>query len=105
MDTKTTHRDARQETRTGEAVSRSLKRTFVDEIHAALREQNMTRSALAARLGTSRQYITRVLNDSTNFTIESMAEIAAALGRDLTIQVTPNGQRTRENRTSKREPS
>ncbi len=78
-----------------------LKAAFVDDICAAMHEMNITKSALAERLGKSRQYVTRVLNESANFTIDSMAEIAAALGRQLTIRVQPSAQRVTSTRSTK----
>ncbi|MFA6239665.1 MAG: helix-turn-helix transcriptional regulator [Candidatus Hydrogenedentales bacterium] len=89
---KAVHRDHVDYDRDPEFQAGYLKAAFVDDVCAAMHEMNITKSALAERLGKSRQYVTRVLNESANFTIDSMAEIATALGRQLTIRVHPSAQ-------------
>lgn len=43
-------------------------------------EQKVTRAELAARLGKSRPFVTRLLRDGTNMTIHTMADVFWALG-------------------------
>src|SRR6266404_5150656 len=51
-----------------------------DQIHALMERQNVKPSELARRLGKSRAYITKLLQGNANFTIDSLVQIARALG-------------------------
>lgn len=48
----------------------------------------LNKKTLAEKLGFSRQYIGRVLNENANFTIETMAAFAIALNMKLIIKMT-----------------
>lgn len=50
-----------------------------------MKEQNLTRSQLADRLGVSPPYITKILNGNPNLTIKTMLKLADALNQDLEI--------------------
>ncbi|MDD3915205.1 MAG: helix-turn-helix transcriptional regulator [Bacteroidales bacterium] len=65
------------------------KTDFTEEIVRLMEEQGVTKKELAHRLGTSQSYITKVLNENVNFTIESMSKIAFALGGKMKINVIP----------------
>ena len=52
-----------------------------------MEEENITQSELASRLGKSRQYVSKILNEKGNFTIDSLAAISAALDHKLTIEI------------------
>ena len=58
-----------------------------EDILAIMEEENLSRSDLAARLGVSRQYVTKLINRTPNLTLRSLAEIAAALGRQVTVRL------------------
>ena len=60
-------------------VAGFLKMQFVEDIFKAMHEQGINRNQLAAKLGKSRQYVGRILNENANFTLETLAEIACAL--------------------------
>jgi len=51
-----------------------------DQIHFLMERQKVKPSELARRLGKSRAYITKVLQGNANFTIDSLVQIARALG-------------------------
>jgi transcriptional regulator with XRE-family HTH domain len=51
-----------------------------DQIHSLMERQKVKPSELARRLGKSRSYITKVLQGNANFTIDSLVQIARALG-------------------------
>lgn len=59
-------------------------------IRAELRAREESQSAFAKRWGKSRQYVSRILNDKTapNFTLETIGEAAALLGRNLSVTIT-----------------
>jgi DNA-binding phage protein len=68
-----------------EFVTSYIRGVFVEDILKAMEEKNILKIDLAKRLGKSRQYVGRVLNETANFTIESMVEIALAL--DMKIEI------------------
>jgi transcriptional regulator with XRE-family HTH domain len=70
-----------------EFVADFLKSQFVEWIYEAMEERRINKNQLAAMLGKSRQYVGRVLNETANFTIETMAEISCALGKKLEISM------------------
>lgn len=51
-----------------------------EEIWGRMDELNCSKSALADRLGTTRGYISQVLNGNRNMTLRTLADIAWALG-------------------------
>jgi antitoxin component HigA of HigAB toxin-antitoxin module len=63
-----------------------LKADIVEEILVAMKQQGLNKNQLAARLGKSRQWVTRVLNEGNNFTAETVAKIACALGKRPSIR-------------------
>ena len=52
---------------------------YVNEIRRVMKEQNISQSELANRIGKSRAYVSKVLNYSPNMTIRSLAMIVLAL--------------------------
>ena len=60
---------------------------FTAELDERMRQLDMSRAELAQRIGTSPAYVTKVLNGRTNFTIFSMASLAHAVGRKVTIRL------------------
>ena len=66
-----------------------LKGYFVECILEGLEETGLSKAQLAKRIGKTRQYINKVLNEDkrVNFTIESMVKIAHALGRKVDLHV------------------
>ena len=75
-----------------EFVAESLKAQFVQDVCRVMEEVGMNKNTLAAKTGKHRQYITRVLNETANFTITSMAAISCALGRKLELRLVRPGE-------------
>jgi DNA-binding phage protein len=68
-----------------EFVTDYIKGKFVEDVLAAMEQKKILKIDLAKRIGKSRQYVGRVLNETSNFSIQSMVEIALAL--NMTIEV------------------
>lgn len=64
-----------------------LKAQFIALIREAMEKEDISKSALGDRMHKSRQYIGRVLNETANFTIESMVELCSALNLTLEFSV------------------
>jgi len=72
-------------------VTSYIKGMFVEDILKAMEEKNIKKIDLAEKIGKSRQYVGRVLNESANFTIRSMVEIAIALNMDIEVKCNLKG--------------
>lgn len=57
-----------------------------EQIFELMEDNGITEAELARRLETSRAYVNKVLQGSTNFTIESLVKIGLALGCELKIE-------------------
>jgi transcriptional regulator with XRE-family HTH domain len=79
-----------------EFVADFLKAQFVDDIYRAMEEKGINKNQLAEILGKSRQYVGKILNETANFTIDTMAEISCALGRNLDIRMLADVQEAME---------
>jgi len=66
-----------------------LKGSFAGDLFQVMEEENISKTELARRLNTSRQYVTKVMNeeDLVNLTIDSIAKFAAALKRDVSLRL------------------
>lgn len=66
----------------------------VEDILRAMEEAGLNRNTLAAKLGKSRQYVGKILDEEkpANFTIDSLAELSAALGVKLHIRMLPENE-------------
>ncbi|MCZ7555454.1 MAG: helix-turn-helix transcriptional regulator [Bacteroidia bacterium] len=62
-----------------------LRLSFYEDVLRIMEEKGINRSELAARLGCSKAYITKLFSDSTNVTIQTMAKISFALDCELSI--------------------
>jgi transcriptional regulator with XRE-family HTH domain len=60
-----------------------------EQIYLAMEQQGVSKAELARRLGKSRAYVTKILQGSTNFTLESLVRIARALDCQLDLQFSP----------------
>ncbi len=58
---------------------------IVQQIVSIMSEMGLTQKDLAKRIGTSKQYVSRILNEKQNFTISSLAVFSTALQCDLSI--------------------
>ncbi len=63
-----------------------------EQIHQAMAREEVKPAELARRLGKSRAYVTKILQGNANFTIDSLVQIARALGyryRPLLVPAQP----------------
>ena len=56
-------------------------------------QQQITKVDLAAKLGTSKAYITKVFRGDTNFTIETLVKIAGAVDARVVVDLVPGAKR------------
>lgn len=71
-----------------------IKIEIAEQICLAMERQQVSRAELARRLGKSRAYISRVLQGSANFTLESLSRISSALSCRLELQFLPETSAT-----------
>jgi transcriptional regulator with XRE-family HTH domain len=67
---------------------------FTAELSRWMGERKISRSALAARIGHSPAYVTKVLRGDANFTAATMTKLARAMGAEVRIHLAPTGSRT-----------
>jgi transcriptional regulator with XRE-family HTH domain len=60
---------------------------FGEDVCRLMEEQGVSRAELARRLGTSRAYVTKLLGGNANFTLQTMAKVAMALGSAVHVHV------------------
>jgi len=65
------------------------KNEFTEKIVRRMEESGISRSELADRLGKKKPQITRLLKGNNNFTVETMVEIADALGCNYRSHLEP----------------
>ena len=65
------------------------KNDFTETVVRRMEETEVTRSELAERLGKQKPQITKLLRGNNNFTIETMVEIANALGCNYRSHLEP----------------
>ena len=82
-------RNSEKLVRDPEFLAEYMKGSLAADIEEAMEELGISQSELAARLGKSRQYVGKVLKEENlnNFTIDSIAKIAAALERDVVLRL------------------
>jgi transcriptional regulator with XRE-family HTH domain len=67
---------------------------FTEELAECMEKQHINRSELAARVGASPPYITKVLRGTENLTVMTMAKLARGVGKALRLHLAPHGTRT-----------
>lgn len=60
---------------------------FTADIERLMDQQGITKTELAARLGTSQAYVTKVLRGTANFTMETMVKLSRAVGGTCHVHV------------------
>lgn len=68
---------------------------FIEEVCHLLEEKNVSRAELARRLGTSRAYVTKLLDGNANFTLATMVKVAMALDGALHVHISDRRAVTR----------
>ncbi len=71
-----------------EVTARAHKRLPAVQVNEAMERSRITKSQLAERLQTSRSQLDRLLDpDNTSLTLESLERLAAAVGKQLRIEL------------------
>jgi transcriptional regulator with XRE-family HTH domain len=70
----------------------SVKLEITEQIYLTMQEQDISKAELARRLEKSRAYVTKILQGTANFTIESLVKIGLALGCQLAFKLQPKQQ-------------
>lgn len=66
----------------------AVKSVLAWEIQKAMEEQNLTKTAMAKRMATSRSQLDRLLDpEKTGVSLETIGRAAAVIGRQLQIQL------------------
>jgi DNA-binding phage protein len=68
---------------------------FIEDVWRLMEEQKVSLAELARRLGTSRAYVTKLLGGNANFTLQTMAKVAMALGAQVHVHVANRDSLTR----------
>jgi antitoxin HicB len=83
-----------------EAVA--IKRVLAWQLEQAMKEQQITKQAMARELHTSRSQLDRLLDPrNVSVSLDTMARAAKALGKNLAIRITDVSTRRTGRRTSK----
>ena len=71
-----------------EVTGRAIKRVIARQLDALMREQGLSKSALAKRLQTSRAQLERLLDpENESVTLTTLTRAARALGRQLRMEL------------------
>ena len=66
----------------------AVKRIIAWQIEQAMKKENLTKTALAARMHTSRAALNRLLDEKdTSLTLTTLAGVAKALGKELRVEL------------------
>ena len=77
------------ETPSIEAEAEYQKLMIVEELLAMMKEQGISRSELAKRMGVQPSRITSMMTGSNNFTIETLVRAGRAVGADIELHLVP----------------
>ncbi len=70
------------------ATASAIKKVLTLQIEEAMKAQQLTKTAMAKRMHTSRAALNRLLDDKdTSLTLTTLASAAAALGRGVRIEL------------------
>jgi len=73
-----------------EATAVAVKRVIAWQIEQAMADQNLTKTAMAKKMHTSRASLNRLLDENdTSLTLTTLAGAAAALGRRIKLELAP----------------
>jgi antitoxin HicB len=68
--------------------AQAINEILADRLRAAMHEQGLTKTAMAARMGTSRRALDRLLDpENTSVTLHTMQRAASVLGRRLRLEL------------------
>jgi hypothetical protein len=67
----------------------AIKEIIADQIRAAMKEQGLTKTAMAARMRTDRRQLDRLLDPANpSATLATLRRAAVAVGRNLRVELT-----------------
>ncbi len=69
---------------------------IVQNILTIMEEKKISQKELAKLIGKSKQYVSRILNEKQNFTINTLALFSCALDCDMKIKISSKGKLTNE---------
>ncbi|MDD2231743.1 MAG: helix-turn-helix transcriptional regulator [Sphaerochaetaceae bacterium] len=69
----------------GAVIKENLRKSVSDDINNAMYEKGVSKADLARTMGTSRSNITQILKGDRNFTIDTLCDIAHAIGMSVKI--------------------
>ncbi|MGZ2747946.1 Fis family transcriptional regulator [Burkholderia stagnalis] len=73
-----------------EVTATAIKRVIAWQIEQEMKAQHLTKTAMAARMKTSRAALNRLLDATdTSLTLTTLASAAAALGKRLSFELVP----------------
>ena len=68
--------------------AQAIKEILADEVRRAMAEENLTKTAMAGRMKTSRRALERLLDPrNTSITLHTMQRAATAVGRKLKLEL------------------
>jgi len=71
------------------ATAIAIKRVIIWQVQEAMKAEGLTKSAMAARMKTSRSALDRLLDeDDPGLTLETLTRAAQALGRRIRLELT-----------------
>lgn len=71
-----------------ECTATAIKRVLAWQLEQEMQRQNLTKSAMAERMHTSRSQLDRLLNpETTGVSLETMQRAASVIGRELRIEL------------------
>ena len=68
---------------------------LTEQIAAQMKERGISRSDLAERLGTSRAYVTKLLDGHENMTVKTLVRVANALEMKVGMKLVPRERASR----------
>jgi predicted XRE-type DNA-binding protein len=72
----------------GQTTAAALKKVLALQIEEGMKTQQLTKTAMAKRMHTSRAALNRLLDDSdTSLTLTTLASAASALGKSVKIEL------------------
>lgn len=72
-----------------EATATAMKRVIAWQIEEEMKRQQLTKSAMAAKMHTSRAALNRLLDETdTSLTLTTLASAASALGKKVRVELT-----------------
>ena len=66
-----------------------------EAVSSGMQRRQLSRSDLAERLGTSRAYVTKLLDGQENMTLKTLVRVANALEMKIAVQLQERGRRMR----------